>query len=163
VNAFVQDIAGDDFNSLLLADQKLVLSNDMLTKVDMMSMMHGLEVRPPFLDHHVVEFVNALPIHYKIIHSERKIIMKEAFEKQLPPSVFQRPKKGFEVPLEKWLRGDLKPLVKQMLDPERIRAQEIFHAAAVADLLNDFYNRNRATHTSLLYSMLVFQVWYEGL
>jgi asparagine synthase (glutamine-hydrolysing) len=160
INHFIQDIRKDDFNSVLMADQKMVLQGDMLAKVDMMSMAHALEVRSPFLDFHVVEFINSLPSSWKINRSHRKILLKDAYGKDLPDSVFTRPKKGFEVPLEDLLRGPLKDKVHDLLSTERLQKQQLLRADLVQDILREFYLLRRSSHTSLIYSMYVFQHWY---
>lgn len=161
VNHFVQDIIQEDFNTLLLADQQLVLSNDMLVKVDMMSMMHSLEVRPPFLDHRVVEFVNALPVSFKLNQHTRKIILAETYQDQLPKSVFNRPKKGFEVPLEAWLRKDLKSLVFETLSGENLTSKEFLRKEIVQKVLDMFYKKGKSELASLVYSLLVFEHWFR--
>ncbi len=98
-------------NDLLLADTKIVLSNDMLTKVDLMSMANGLEVRVPFLDFNVVDFIFSLPADYKINKNVRKRILQDAFRDTLPAELYNRPKKGFEVPLLKWFRKEMRSLI----------------------------------------------------
>ncbi len=161
INPFLSDIKKDDFNTVLMAEQKMVLSGDMLPKVDTMSMAHALEVRPPFLDHHVVEFINSLPMEYKMNGRERKILLRDCYAHDLPASVFSRAKKGFEIPLEKMLRGNLKPMVMELLSAKNISHQGLFKQNVVDEVLQDFYQYHRSTHTSLIYSLMVFQVWYK--
>ena len=84
----------------------------MLKKVDLMSMANSLEVRTPFLDHQLVEYVFSLPTSYKIDSSTRKKILKDTFRKDLPKIVFERKKHGFEVPLEKWFQNELSSYLK---------------------------------------------------
>ncbi len=88
-------------NDILLTDMQLVLPNDMLTKVDLMSMANGLEVRSPFLDYELVNFTFSLPADYKIDSSLRKRVVQDSFRALLPAELYNRPKKGFEVPLLK--------------------------------------------------------------
>lgn len=160
INQYIQNIRKEDFNTILLADQKLVLQGDMLPKVDVMSMAHALEVRSPFLDYNVVEFVNALPPANKISKSSRKILLRESFGGELPDSVFNRPKKGFEVPLEDLLRGPMKSMVYDLLSPDRLKKQQIFRVDLTEDTLREFYLLRRSAHTSLIYALVVFQHWY---
>jgi len=101
-----------NLNEVLITDQSLVLANDMLRKVDSMSMAHSLEVRTPFLDHRLVEFVNKLPVEYKINQGMRKRILQDAFKNDLPSELYNRPKKGFEVPLLQWFRTELRGLIE---------------------------------------------------
>tara|TARA_Y100001933_G_C18798531_1_gene479783 strand:- start:275 stop:709 length:435 start_codon:yes stop_codon:yes gene_type:complete len=85
-----------------------VLENDMLRKVDIMSMANSLEVRTPFLDHELVDYVFSLPSKYKIDKGNRKKILKDTFINELPDEVFTRKKHGFEVPLRKWFNNEMK-------------------------------------------------------
>jgi asparagine synthase (glutamine-hydrolysing) len=94
---------GGDLNQVLRTDMDLVLPNDMLFKVDMMSMACGLEVRVPFLDHRVVDFAFSLPVSSKIDFGMKKKIVQDTFRGILPPELYNRPKHGFEVPLLKWM------------------------------------------------------------
>lgn len=162
INMFVQDILEDDFNSVLRADQKLVLTNDMLTKVDSMSMLHALEVRPPFLDYRLVEFINALPSSLKVDHQARKILLQKTFAGDLPESVFNRPKRGFEVPLERWLRKELKQEVLGLLDPKQIKSVEFLRPDVVKKVLDLFYVKNKSEYTALVYALFVFEYWYQN-
>jgi asparagine synthase (glutamine-hydrolysing) len=120
----------------------------------------ALEVRAPFLDHNVVEFINSLPASKKISRSNRKILLRESFGDALPESVFSRPKKGFEVPLEDLLRGPMKVRVYDMLSTERLQKQQIFRWDVMQDILREFYLLRRSSHASFIYSMYVFQHWY---
>ena len=99
--------SSDPFNDFLFHDFNLVLENDMLRKVDTMSMSKSLEVRTPFLDHELVEYVFSLPSSYKIDQKNRKKILKETFYNELPKEVFSRKKHGFEIPLNKWFKNEL--------------------------------------------------------
>ena len=124
----LEPIRPNDMNSLLLMDYNLVLPNDMLTKVDLMSMANSLEVRVPFLDHEVVEFAFSLPAEFKIDASMKKRILQDAFREVLPDQLYKRPKHGFEVPLLKWFRTELRSAIEnKYLDDEFIREQGIFN------------------------------------
>ena len=101
------------FSDYLKADFQLVLTNDMLKKVDLMSMANSLEVRTPFLDHNLVEYVFSLPTNFKIDDLNKKKILKDTFKAELPQNLFNRKKHGFEVPLEKWFQNELKSYVKE--------------------------------------------------
>ncbi len=105
----------------------LVLQNDMLRKVDAMSMANSLEVRTPFLDHNLVDFVFTLPSVYKINASMRKKILKDTFKNLLPNELYSRPKKGFEVPLLSWFQTELKSkITDEWLCDHFIEEQGIF-------------------------------------
>jgi len=158
---YLNVIKENDFNSLLKADQKLVLPNDMLTKVDITSMANSLEVRPPFMDFHVVEFANRLDSELKINADQRKIILQKTFGKFLPDSVFTRRKQGFEVPLELWLQTWMKPLVIKYVESTDAKSAQYLNQNQVKAILDLFYSKGKNQHATLIYSMLVFSMWLE--
>jgi asparagine synthase (glutamine-hydrolysing) len=151
-----------DYNSILLTDMQLVLENDMLVKVDRMSMNQSLEVRVPFLDHKIVDFAFTLPVNYKIEGNQRKRILKDAFKDMLPEELFHRKKQGFEVPLLKWFRTDLKALITEELLAERfIEEQGIFKPEAVKRLTKQLFSNNPNDAIAKIWALIVFQYWYK--
>lgn len=151
-----------DFNQLLHADMQLVLPNDMLRKVDLMSMANALEVRVPFLDHHVVDFVFQLPVSSKINGQMRKRILQDAFRDLLPAELYNRPKKGFEVPLLKWFRKELRSLIKDNLLSDRfIEEQGIFDPGAVRALRRQLFSVNPGDAHATVWALIVFQWWWK--
>lgn len=162
-NRLLEPLAGNShFENVLLTDMQLVLPNDMLTKVDMMSMANSLEVRVPFLDHELVDWVFTLPSHYRIDKRRRKKILKDAFSRELPPEVLQRGKQGFEVPLLKWFRGELKSMITHdMLQDELIREQKIFNPLAVSLLKKKLFSSNPGDSAARVWGLLVFQHWFR--
>ena len=110
----LKDIS-DDYNSVLLTDMQLVLENDMLVKVDRMSMSQSLEVRVPFLDHKIVDFAFSLPSNYKIDSKSRKKIVRDTFKDLLPQELLSKKKQGFEVPMLKWFKTDLRSMITNEL------------------------------------------------
>lgn len=147
-------------NEFLLTDMTLVLPNDMLTKVDLMSMAHGLEVRVPFLDYQVVDYVFSLPDEYKITHSSRKRILRDTFQALLPVELYHRPKKGFEVPLLKWFRNELKSMIfDDLLSEKSIREQGIFDYAEIKTLKDQLFSRNPHDAPARIWGLIVFQWW----
>ncbi|NJN25351.1 MAG: asparagine synthase (glutamine-hydrolyzing) [Cyclobacteriaceae bacterium] len=151
-----------DFNELLLTDMQLVLPNDMLRKVDLMSMAHGLEVRVPFLDHQVVDYVFSLPVSSKINPHIRKRILQDAFRDMLPAELYNRPKKGFEVPLLKWFRGGLKSLIADDLLGDRfIEQQQIFDPKAIGALKKQLFSMNPRDAHATIWALIVFQWWWK--
>jgi asparagine synthase (glutamine-hydrolysing) len=117
LNTTLQDLAaaGDSLAAYLWFDQKYFLPDDILTKVDRISMAHSIEVRPPFLDHRIVEFAAGLPAQQKIHGSRQKVILKNLMRDKLPPSVLSRKKVGFDIPAHQWFRGPLRPLLLETL------------------------------------------------
>jgi len=153
---------GISINDILLADIRLVLPNDMLYKVDLMSMAHGLEVRVPFLDHDVVEFAFSLPENYKINQKRQKIILRDILKDLLPGKLHRRPKHGFEVPLLKWFRKDLRTMIsKDLLEDNFIREQGIFNYKIIRSLKKRLLSSNPADAHAHIWALLVFQSWWR--
>jgi asparagine synthase (glutamine-hydrolysing) len=149
-------------NKILMSDTRLVLPNDMLYKVDLMSMANGLEVRVPFLDHNLVEFAMTIPEKYKINSLEQKIILREVLKDLLPGKLHQRPKHGFEVPLLNWFRKDLKPLIKEdLLADHFIKEQGIFDIHSIGKLKKRLYSPNPGDAHANIWALIVFQSWWK--
>jgi len=152
----------ETMNDILLTDMNLVLANDMLTKVDLMSMANGLEVRVPFLDYQVVNFLFSLPDDYKITSSIRKRILQDAFKDILPQKLYNRPKKGFEVPLLKWFRKEMKSLiVDDLLSEKNITEQGIFTYSEIAKLKRELFSSNPQDVHARIWALIVFQWWWR--
>lgn len=151
-----------DFNDVLYTDMQLVLPNDMLTKVDLMSMAHSLEVRTPFLDHNVVELAFAMQESYKINGQMRKRVLQDAFRDDLPESLYNRSKKGFEVPLHKWFQEELSDLIhNDLLADDFIVDQGIFNVAEVQHLKRQLLSANPGDATLNVWALVVFQNWFK--
>lgn len=149
-------------NEVLLSDMLMVLPNDMLYKVDSMSMAHGLEVRTPMLDQHVVKHAFRLPVMFKVNHGMKKKILQDSYRDQLPSEVFSRRKKGFEVPLLEWFRGPMKQeFIGLCEDASLIEAQGLFNPTAVANLREKLYSNNPGDAPASAWAFLVFQSWYK--
>ena len=159
----LEPIKGEkDFNELLEADMQLVLPNDMLRKVDLMSMAHGLEVRVPFLDHHVVAYAFQLPVASKINRQMRKRILQDAFRDLLPEELYNRPKQGFEVPLLKWFRTSLRSMIKNdLLSDNFIKSQNIFDPKAIRKLRRQLFSMNPGDAHATVWALIVFQWWWK--
>ena len=154
-------IAEDTLSSALRTDLEFILPNDMLHKVDLMSMAHSLEVRVPFLDHHVVEFVTALPEQSKINPSVQKRILRDTFGHLLPSQLLSRPKRGFEVPLLNWLRHDLREMTNDLLGNRFIQEQGLFSPESIGRLRSQLHSRNPGDAPSRIYGLIVFQHWWR--
>ena len=152
----------EDINDVLHADMQLVLTGDMLRKVDLMSMANGLEVRVPFLDHTLVDFAFQLSSQYKLHEGQRKRILKDTFRDMLPEELYTRPKHGFEVPMLNWLRRDLSHELKQhVFNRDKIEAQGIFNWKEVRRIKRQLHSLNPGDSHIQAWSLLVFQRWYE--
>ncbi|MGB0368575.1 MAG: asparagine synthetase B family protein [Flavobacteriales bacterium] len=151
-----------DLDEVLYTDLHQVLRNDMLTKVDLMSMANSLEVRVPFLDHELVEFACSLPEEYKITSSIRKRILQETFRPDLPEMLFKRPKHGFEVPLLNWFKGDLKSLIEDdLLSDSLLAEQNIFNQTAIKVLINKMHSSDPGDSSTHVWNLIVFQTWWK--
>jgi asparagine synthase (glutamine-hydrolysing) len=134
----------------------------MLKKVDLMSMRHSLEVRVPFLDKEVVKFANSLPSSYKLKNGVTKAVLRDAFRDILPADVFDRPKKGFEVPLRAWIvRAWDAITVSSWFEEDFLRDQGVFHVEGVQQLVQRFQSNENAEDTTLMWAYLVFQSWFQ--
>jgi asparagine synthase (glutamine-hydrolysing) len=144
----------------LHVDLTFHLPNDMLVKVDRMSMAHGLEVRAPFLDLELVKTCLSLPPHYKLRGGTGKYILKKCLEGELPQPVLRRKKAGFLVPLEKWLRGPLLPLVRESLSPQFLHETGLLSPQRVATMIEQ-HASGRRDHAYPLFTLLVFAAWWR--
>ncbi len=151
-----------NMNDLFLADMKHVLVNDMLVKVDLMSMANSLEVRTPFLDYELVNYVFSLPDHYKVQGNLRKKILQDAFKNILPQEIYHRPKHGFEVPLLKWFRNELFTLINEdLLRDDFIVEQGIFNVTETKKLKYRLQSNNPGDVHAQIWGLLVFQYWWK--
>ena len=129
-----------------------------MTKVDIASMRHSLEVRAPFLDPAMIDLAERIPIEYKIHGRKGKFVLREAFRNFLPPELENRPKTGFGVPLDHWFRGPLKNLVHDILLDPSADQTGIFNQNYVRRLYNE-HLKKQFDHSARLWSLLVFQYW----
>lgn len=160
-NELLKNIS-DDYNSVLLTDTQLVLENDMLVKVDRMSMSQSLEVRVPFLDHKIVDFAFSLPVNYKIDGSKGKKILKDSFKNMLPEELYNRNKQGFEVPLLKWFQTDLRSMITDdLLSDKFIKEQGLFNPEGIKKLKAQLLSRNPNDVVAQVWALIVFQYWYK--
>ncbi|NBW35510.1 MAG: asparagine synthase, partial [Cytophagia bacterium] len=127
-----------------------------------MSMANALEVRVPFLDYEVVNFIFSLPDDFKINQSIRKRVLQEAYRDVLPAALYKRPKKGFEVPLLKWFRNEMRSLIENdLLSKNNIEAQGIFHYPTVEKLKQQLFSNNPGDVHARIWGLIVFQWWYK--
>jgi asparagine synthase (glutamine-hydrolysing) len=150
----------DGINLMLYLDVKGLLPGDMLTKVDRMSMANSLEVRVPFLDYNLVQYVFSLKGSAKLGAWRGKRILLETFKDLLPPLLHNRPKRGFEMPIGAWLRKELKFLIEEYLHKDRIERQGIFDPRIISDMVLDHMSESQDTSWQL-WNLIVFEHWYE--
>lgn len=152
----------ESINQWLYTDAHLVLANDMLSKVDLMSMANALEVRVPFLDYEVVAFAFQLPEDAKINRQMKKCIVQDAFRNILPKALYRRPKHGFEVPLLGWFRSELKSKINDdLLSDSFIEEQNIFDPEGIRQLKNKLLSRNPEDVHATIWALVVFQWWWK--
>ena len=151
----------DPLTRSLALYQDTYLPDDILTKVDRASMACGLEVRAPFLDTGLVDRVEALPSRYKYGGGQTKRLLKQAASGRLPATILDRPKKGFGIPVARWLRGELSPLLDRMLAPSRLKSQGLFRPDEVARRVAE-HKAGLRDHRKPLWTLLMFQLWHES-
>jgi asparagine synthase (glutamine-hydrolysing) len=144
----------------LYADLKTYLVDDILVKVDRMSMAVSLEARVPFLDYEVVEFAATIPARWKLRGFRRKYILRKAVGHLLPPEILTRGKEGFSIPMKNWLRGELRPMMLDLLSPDRLRRQGWFNPDFVEGRITE-HLQERANHSHHLWPLMVFQLWCD--
>ncbi len=149
--------AGGDPAPYLWFDQKYFLPDDILMKVDRMSMAHAVEVRPPFLDHRIVEFAASVPARLKIQGSRQKVILRELMKDKLPPSILTRKKIGFDIPAHDWFRGPLRPLLLDTLSAAKSGHGDLFQFAAIEDCVRRHMERRANLGYHLWGLMILFQ------
>jgi asparagine synthase (glutamine-hydrolysing) len=152
---------GDVIERMMRLDASQYLPECVLFKVDRASMAASLEVRAPFLDHTLVEFVTSLPIGLKLRGLTTKYILKRAMQGYLPAKVTHRAKKGFGMPVARWVNKELRPLVRDTFAPERMRRRGLFNAEYVQRLLAE-HSAGRADHRKLIWTLLMFEMWPAG-
>ena len=147
-------------NKMMIADSLTYLTDDILCKVDRAAMSVSLETRVPFLDHRLVEFAWELPLHMKIRNGKGKWILRELLNKYIPPSLIDRPKMGFAMPIDIWLRNDLKDWAESLLNEKKIKEDGIFNSNEIKEIWN-IHQSGKKGLQSELWNILIFQSWKE--
>lgn len=150
----------DVVNKRLYGDLKTSLVDEMLTKVDRMTMASSLEARVPLLDHRLVEFAATLPGKFKIQGRNGKLILKQALQPYLPKTILNRRKQGFTVPMGSWFRHELFEFLNDHLSEETVRRRGFFSPPVVRRMLTDHRDR-KADNTGHLFILLSFELWYR--
>jgi asparagine synthase (glutamine-hydrolysing) len=158
----LKSIKDNNINDVLFTDVNLVLQSDMLCKVDLMSMANSLEVRSPFMDYTVIDFAFSLQSEFKINRQIKKRIVQDTFRSILPSELYNRPKKGFEVPMLDWLRTDLSGKINDLiLNKEFIESQNLFLFRPLKALIEKLYSNNPGDSHATVWAFLVFQHWWK--
>jgi len=148
-------------DQMTLAVYKTFMVDDILTKVDRASMTVSIEAREPLLDHTIIEFSATLPSSLKYKHGVGKYLLKEVLCKHIPKELIERPKSVFQIPLETWIKTDLKPLIEHYLSPQRLEESGIYRVHEVTKLLEAFYDSNRFVNVSPIWFILMYEMWQE--
>jgi asparagine synthase (glutamine-hydrolysing) len=157
----IADGAGyDELSRVLYLDMKMYLESGILTKVDRASMACSLEVRVPLLNTKMLDLVTHLPVDLKLRGMTRKYLLRKALASRLPREVIDRPKKGFGFPVSRWLRGELRELMLDLLSEDRLHRQGIFNVSGVSHLIAQHLHGARDNRMAL-WALVIFQLWHR--
>jgi asparagine synthase (glutamine-hydrolysing) len=157
-DAFINAPTKDPLERLIYVYASTYLQDDILVKVDRASMANSLEVRAPFLDKELVEFLGRVPPRLKLRRFDTKYLLKRAMADRLPAGIAGRPKKGFGIPVAQWFKDDLREALQDELSPAVLRRQGIFEPASVQRLVREHLG-GRRDHRKQLWTLFVFQLW----
>jgi len=158
--AYRESDAPDFGDATLGVDAALYLPDDLLVKVDIASMAHALEARSPFLDHEFMEFAATIPFDLKVRGRVKKHILKRALAGLLPDQILHRPKMGFGVPIDHWLRHELRDMAYDTLLSQRAVGRGYFHPDSIRRMLDEHVRRKAAWHY-LLWTLLMLELWHR--
>lgn len=153
-------LKNDETSQQLYVDISTYLVDDILVKVDRMSMATSLEARVPFLDHRFVELSANIPSHLKLKGNTTKYILKKSMEEYLPKEILYRGKEGFSIPIKNWLKQELKPMLNDILAPDKLKREGFFNPAYVEQLKKEHLDGNE-NHSHRLWALMVFGKWYD--
>lgn len=145
----------------MLADLQTYLPGDLLVKVDIASMAHGLECRSPFLDHRVVELAAAIPYGRKVRGTDTKHILKNTFRTLIPPQIAKRRKMGFSLPIGHWFRKELRELLRDQLLNSKSLSRGYFEPNAIRQLINEHMSE-AWDHSHRLWALLCLELWHQA-
>jgi asparagine synthase (glutamine-hydrolysing) len=150
----------DGLSYMMAVDYQTYLLDDILQKVDRATMSVSLEGREPFLDQNVIEWAAKIPTEYKYNKGQKKYIVKEIVHQYIPKSMMDRPKMGFAIPIEKWLRHELKDILEQCFDEKMIATQGIFNIETTTSLKKSFL-MGKPGYAMKVWYFMMFQMWYK--
>ena len=150
----------DPLDRSMYVDARTYMIDDVLTKVDRMSMAVSLEAREPLLDHKLLEFAARVPASLKLKDGRSKYLLRRVLETRVPPSIVERRKRGFAAPIGEWLRGPLAGMTSELLLDGRLRDRGLFNAPEVARLWED-HRTGRADHRHRLWQLIMLELWFR--
>lgn len=160
-HTFTKTNARHPLNRMLYVDTRFYLPNDMLVKVDRMTMCHGLEAREPYLDHRLVEFAASVPPQLKLKHwQQKKYLLKASMQGKLPNQILWRKKQGFNLPNSRWLKQDMKAFVTDVLSSKQLKEMGIIDSQIVAKLLDDHF-QERADNSHQIWCIMTLVLWWQ--
>jgi asparagine synthase (glutamine-hydrolysing) len=151
----------DFYAAMMIQDQTHYLPDDILVKVDRAAMSVSLETRIPFLDHRVFAFSWRLPAGLRVRHGQGKWLLRQLLQRYVPVALFQRPKRGFGLPLHIWLRGGLAEWGASLVDSRQLRSAGVFRPEVVSQMWQQ-HLRGETIYEGTLWNILMFQAWYEN-
>ena len=151
----------DYISNMQKIDFATYLPDDILTKVDRASMANSLEVRVPFLNHSVVDFMETMPIEFKIKKNKSKIMLREILSEYIPSNIINRPKKGFAIPLQKWLRSSFKEPILDTLSAQNLKNKGIFNTNNILTKLENFYLKNNNNLHNEIWTLFILTNWLD--
>jgi asparagine synthase (glutamine-hydrolysing) len=152
----------DVVSQMQYVDSRNYLIDDIMVKVDKACMLNSLEVRAPFMDQYLAEYVASLPVSYRVNNGKLKYLLKKAASEILPPEILNRKKQGFSVPLKYWFRGELSGFVHDTLESKQARERGIFNPQFVHHLLETHKSNRAVDHSSSIWVMLCLELWFRA-
>ena len=159
-DAYQACTSSDPLDRAMYVDAKTYMIDDVLTKVDRMSMAVSLEAREPLLDHKLLEFAARVPASLKLKNGQSKYLLRRVLERRVPRSIIERQKSGFAAPIGEWLRGPLAPMVNELLLDGRLRQRGIFDDAEVARLWQE-HRSGQGDHRHRLWQLVMLELWFR--
>lgn len=154
--------AGDLISKMLFLDSKFYLPDDLLVKADKMSMAASLELRVPFVDHKLVEFLCRVPSNFKLKYFNKKFLLKEMMKKYLPDEIINRKKGGFNIPLPIWIKSKIfKEFIDEYLSQSEVNKTEIFNYGFIETILKSHF-KNIKDYSRQIWTLLVFMIWFKN-
>jgi asparagine synthase (glutamine-hydrolysing) len=158
--AYAACTSADPLDRSMYVDARTYMIDDVLTKVDRMSMAVSLEAREPLLDHKLLEFAARVPASLKLKDGRGKYLLRKVLDRRIPRSILERGKKGFEAPIGEWLRGPLTPMASELLLDGRLRDRGIFNPSEVTRLWSE-HRGGRADHRHRLWQLIMLELWFR--
>jgi asparagine synthase (glutamine-hydrolysing) len=153
--------AGQRLSDMQYLDTKVYLPEDIMTKVDRMSMANSLETRAPLLDYRVVEFAASIPPHLHTLDGKGKYLLRKVAGRYLPPQILEKKKQGFALPVNEWFRGELHGYARELLTSDRFRGRGYFNQRTVETILGE-HAKGRRDYSTWIWCLVIFELWHQA-